>query len=131
MTPANVDDRKPVWRLLRKVFGKVYADKGYIKQSLFEALRQEGIELITRPKKNMKKAMLKPEDARGLRERAKIETVLSQLKSRYEIEHTRHRSPHNAILHILAVLISYSLFSKHSQLAPSLSAPEPSLAVAA
>jgi hypothetical protein len=30
LTPGNVDDRKPVPRLLRKLFGKVCGDKGYI-----------------------------------------------------------------------------------------------------
>ena len=35
LTPGNVDDRKPVPTLLKSVFGKVFADKGYISQDLF------------------------------------------------------------------------------------------------
>ena len=40
LTPANVDDRDPrVWQVFTKVlYGKVFADKGYIKQEFFENL---------------------------------------------------------------------------------------------
>ena len=40
LTPANEDDRNPrVWKVFTKVlYGKVFADKGYIKQEFFENL---------------------------------------------------------------------------------------------
>jgi hypothetical protein len=48
LTPGNVDDRNPVPRLLRKLFGKVFGDKGYISQPLREFLRQTfGVQLVT------------------------------------------------------------------------------------
>ena len=34
LPPANVDDRKPVPALVRKLFGKIFGDKGYISQTL-------------------------------------------------------------------------------------------------
>jgi hypothetical protein len=34
LTPGNVDDRWPVPRLVRHLFGKLYSDKGYISQPL-------------------------------------------------------------------------------------------------
>ena len=40
LTPGNVDDRKPVPKLVRKLFGKVFGDKGYISKPLYELLRQ-------------------------------------------------------------------------------------------
>lgn len=40
LTPANVDDRKPVPRLVHKLFGKVFADKGYVSRTLYELLRK-------------------------------------------------------------------------------------------
>lgn len=40
ITPGNVDDRKPVPRLAKKLFGKLFRDKGYISQSLAQSLRQ-------------------------------------------------------------------------------------------
>lgn len=30
LTPGNVDDRKPVVDLLKKLWGKVFADRGYV-----------------------------------------------------------------------------------------------------
>lgn len=38
LTPGNTDERQPVFKLLRRLFGKVIADKGYISQPLFERL---------------------------------------------------------------------------------------------
>ena len=57
LTPANVDDREPrVWQVFTKVlYGKVFADKGYIKQEFFENLFNQGIHLVHGLKSNMKK----------------------------------------------------------------------------
>ena len=57
LTPANVDDRDPrVWQVFTKVlYGKVFADKGYIKQEFFENLFNQGIHLVHGLKSNMKK----------------------------------------------------------------------------
>ncbi|GFE70899.1 hypothetical protein CFPU101_45390 [Chroococcus sp. FPU101] len=41
VTPGNVDDRQPVPHLLSSLWGKVFADRGYISQLLTEQLRQE------------------------------------------------------------------------------------------
>lgn len=38
LTPGNVDDRAPVPRLARRLFGKLFGDKGYISQALAERL---------------------------------------------------------------------------------------------
>lgn len=54
VTPGNVDDRKPVEALSRDLLGKLFGDKGYISQALFETLFERGLELITTLKKNMK-----------------------------------------------------------------------------
>ena len=40
LTPANTDDRKPVPDLTQGLFGKLFGDKGYISQDLFEQLYQ-------------------------------------------------------------------------------------------
>jgi hypothetical protein len=54
VTPGNVDDRKPVMQLCRHLFGRVYADQGYIAQWLVDRLRQQQVEFITKMRKNMK-----------------------------------------------------------------------------
>ena len=43
--PGNVDDRQPLIgsNLLSKIYGKLFGDKGYISQSLFEKLFIDGI----------------------------------------------------------------------------------------
>ena len=42
-----------------------------------------------------------------LRKRALIETIVDQLKNICQIEHSRHRSPYNFCVHLLAGLIAY------------------------
>ena len=56
LTSGNVDDRnEEVMDLLTKeIFGKLFADRGYISQKLFEKLLEKEITLVTRAKKNMK-----------------------------------------------------------------------------
>ena len=60
-TPGNTDDRQPLKdkNFHKKLFGKLFGDKGYISQTLFEEMFIDGIHLITKPRKNMKKAMLR------------------------------------------------------------------------
>ena len=56
LTKANIDDRdKNVFnRLTDNVFGKLFVDKGYIYQGLFERLFNDGINLVTGIRSNMK-----------------------------------------------------------------------------
>lgn len=108
ITPGNVDDRKPVPALCKQLFGKLIADRGYLSQPLFEQLWQTfGIQLITKLKKNMKNRLLPLIDKLLLRKRAIIESVVDQLKNISQIEHTRHRSPLNCFINIIAGLIAY------------------------
>ena len=57
---ANVDDRQPLKNesFLRAVFGKLFADKGYISQKLTEILFTNDIHLITGIRNNMKNSIL-------------------------------------------------------------------------
>jgi hypothetical protein len=48
LTPGNVDDRRPVPELIKKLFGKLFGDKGYISQPLFETLYEDGVRLVTK-----------------------------------------------------------------------------------
>jgi hypothetical protein len=40
--------------MTQDIVGKLFGDRGYISQSLFEQLYKQGLQLITRRKKNMK-----------------------------------------------------------------------------
>jgi hypothetical protein len=58
ITAGNVDDRDPVPELARALFGKLFGDRGYISQALFEQLWEQGVQLITKLRKNMKNKLL-------------------------------------------------------------------------
>jgi hypothetical protein len=108
ITPGNIDDRQPVLALCSRLFGKLIADRGYISQPWFEQLLDTcGVQLITKLRKNMKNRLLPLMDKLLLRKRAIIESVVDQLKNISQIEHTRHRSPINCFINIIAGLIAY------------------------
>ena len=107
LTSGNVDDRKPVRELLHGLSGKFVGDKGYISKALASDLRAEGIILLTKFKNKMKNRLVTWSDKLLMRKRALIESVIGQLKNLGHIEHTRHRSPTNFVVHLLAGLIAY------------------------
>jgi hypothetical protein len=107
-TPGNTDDRTPVPKWLQKLFGKVFADKGYISQKLAKQLLQSvGVQLITKLKRTMKNRLVPLSDRLLLRKRSIIETIIDQLKNISQIEHSRHRSPVNCLVNIVCGLIAY------------------------
>ena len=112
---AHVDDREPLKnkRFHQNVFGKIFADKGYISKDLFEELFVDGIHLVTRIKKNMKNALMLLSDKIYLRRRAVIETVNDELKNICQIEHTRHRCFPNFIGNMISALIAYNFLPKN------------------
>lgn len=107
VTPGNVDDRKPVPKMVKALFGKLFGDKGYLSQPLFDKLLEQGLQLITHVRKNMKNRLLLLRDKLLLRKRNIIETVNDQLKNISQIEHSRHRSPTNFFINVLAGLAAY------------------------
>ncbi len=108
LTPGNVDDRKPVPHLAKKLFGKLFGDKGYISQSLAQSLREMfDLQLITKLRTNMKNQLMTWSDRILLRRRAIIETIIDQLKNISQIEHSRHRSVTNFFVNVLCGLIAY------------------------
>ena len=108
LTPGNVDDRRPVPKMVRKLFGKLFADKGYISKKLREELlRTFNVQLITGIRSNMKNVLMPLMDKLLLRKRAIVETIIDQLKNISQIEHSRHRSPINFLVNLLCGLIAY------------------------
>jgi hypothetical protein len=108
LTPGNVDDRRPVSRLVKRLFGRLFGDRGYISQDLAaELLITQGVRLITKLRKNMHNRLLAVADKLLLRKRAIIECIIDQLKNICQIEHSRHRNPLNFLVHLMAGLIAY------------------------
>lgn len=77
LTPSNIDDGAPLKHMdfHKRIFGKLFGDRGYISQDLFEQLFIDGVHLITRLKKGMKNALMLQHDKIMFRKRALIETV--------------------------------------------------------
>ncbi len=117
--------------MTQNLFGKLFADKSYIFQALFQTLFERGLELITALRKNMKGQLMLLSDRLLLRKRFIIETINDQLKNISQVEHTRvldktappgpvrHRSPANFAINLLAALIAYT----HQPKKPSLRMP--------
>ncbi len=116
MTLGNVDDRKPVPNMSKRLWGKLFGDKGYISQQLSELLGETDVQLITKVKKNMQNKFISFFDKLMLRKRAIIETINDQLKNISQIEHTRHRSVWNFYTNVVAGLIAYTYQEKKPNL---------------
>ena len=81
-TSGNVDDRNPVPEMLYNFKGRVYENKGYISQELFNYLFEKGITFVTGIKSKMKNKLMPLFDKYLLRKRSLIETTFSVLKRR-------------------------------------------------
>lgn len=123
LTAGNIDDRngKVLDRLTREMYGKLFADRGYLSAKLFEKLWERKIQLITKLKKNMKNKLMDYTDKVLLRKRAVIEAVNDFLKNICQIEHSRHRSVAGFLVNVIAALTAYSFLPSK----PSLGFSEP------
>ena len=109
ITPADVDDRKGLKGLLQGLMGKIFAHRGYLGKDFFETLWKEGIQIMTRIRKNMKNKLMPLWDRFYLDKRMTVESIFSSLKSCGTFEHSRHRNVLNAFCHIFCALIAYQL----------------------
>lgn len=118
LTKGNVDDRniKALTKMTEELFGKLFGDKGYISQTLADLLWGNGIQMIAKPRKNMKNVNLAQEDKILLRKRAIIECVNDELKNICKLQHTRHRSVNNFLINTMGVIAAYSFFPKKPSL---------------
>ncbi len=108
ISPGNTDDRVPLPVLTKNMWGKLFGDKGYISQAIFEQLLTQGLPLVTGIKRNMKNKLLPLFDKLVLRKRARIESVNNQLKNVFQVEHTRHRGVLNGLVNIISALLAYT-----------------------
>ncbi|MCA0457110.1 MAG: IS982 family transposase [Chloroflexi bacterium] len=116
LTAANRHELKALPKLVKRLFGKLFADMAYLSQSMFEQLMEQGIQLVTKLKSNMKNNLMLMTDKLLLRKRSIIETINDQLKNISQIEHSRHRSPIHFLVNLVSGLIAYT----HQTKKPSL-----------
>jgi Transposase DDE domain len=94
------------------LWGKLFGDRGYLSQELFEQLWDQDLQLITKLKRNRKNKRMPLLDKVLLRKRALIEGVNDQLKNISQIEHSRHRSATNGIVNMVAAVVAYTFQPK-------------------
>lgn len=118
LTSGNIDDRnwEVMSHLTKEIYGKLFADRGYLSKNLFEKLFERNIILVTKLKKNMKNKLMSLSDKVLIRKRAVIESVNDFLKNICQIEHSRHRSVDNFLVNVLSALIAYSFLPKKPSL---------------
>lgn len=120
-TTGSVSDSNPevLRTLLTKLQGNCYGDKGYLSR-IFEELYEQGLKLVTKIRKNMKNKLMPLNEKYQMFKRGVIESVFDILMTVFDIDHTRHRSPRNAMSHMLGALAAYSFMDQK----PSVWLPE-------
>ncbi len=109
LTPGNTDDRAVVEKMMRGLKGWLFGDRGYISAKLLQSLKIQGIELLTKLRKGMKeREPLTFIQKFYLNKRNVVETIIGQLKSIFHVQQTRHRSPINFQVNVLAALLAYA-----------------------
>ena len=73
LTTAHVDDRVPIPKLVQGLRGKVFGDRGYISPALFAKLFAQGVQLLTKLRRDMKNKLMPVWDKVLLRKRSSIE----------------------------------------------------------
>lgn len=129
LSQGNTSDNsaKIITRMTKEIFGKVFGDKGYINKALADLLFDDGIQLITAVRRNMKQKALSNEEKLLLRKRSVIETVNDELKNICQVEHTRHRSIAGFIINIMSAIAAYSFFPKKPSIKKDIEETNPTL----
>ena len=85
-----MDDRDTkVWAVMaRTLYGKLFADRGYISPKLFDMLFEDGVHLVTGIRTNMKNKLMLMWDKVMLRKRCIIETINDMLKNTAQLVHS-------------------------------------------
>lgn len=125
ITSGNVADNNEgvLLKLTKKITGKLFGDRGYlVNQALFKKLYLNGIQLITKIRKNMKNKLISMADKLLLRKRGVIESLGNILKEALSLEHTRHRSAAGFVCHIASTLIAYNFRDKKPSIVDSVKA---------
>lgn len=111
LTSGNVADNNGsvLIELLADLQGQCFADRGYLTK-LFSQFYQQGLQIVTKLRRKMKNTLMVLGDKLKLRKRGLIESVNDLLTSVFDVAHTRHRSPFNAIVNVLGGLVAYGFY---------------------
>ncbi len=116
LTTGNVADVTVLEKLAQGIVGKLFGDMGYISSKVGKKFFEQGLQLFTNLRSNMKQKLIPLRDKLLLRKRFIIETINDQLKNISQIEHTRHRGIGNFLVNILGGIAAYTHQSKKPNL---------------
>lgn len=111
VTQGNVADNNHdlLKSIAENIQGFLFGDKGYISKIAAD-LKQKGLHLITKLRKNMKPQNRTPKEKYYLKHRGLIETSFDILKHIFDIEHSRNRSQPNYFVNVLSAVVAYSFW---------------------
>lgn len=109
LSNGHVADIKMVEDLVKGFKATVYADRGYISQTMKEKLKLQCIDLVTYHRKNMQSIQLSKIDQHHLKQRNRIETLFSLLKGKYNLITSKARSVQGYLSGIYASLCAYQI----------------------
>lgn len=93
LTPANVDDREPVFELAELVdIDILFGDKGYVGKFIEELRQEKGIKLYALKRSNCKNPLPKEFRNQISHLRRRIESAFNQLNEHFDIERVRSKS---------------------------------------
>ena len=99
-----------ILEICKKIKGRIFGDKGYISQKLFEEMLEKGLRIITALRAKMKPKLMVFGESELLKKRSMIESVFHILKDILLVNHTRHRCPINFMINIISALCAYCLY---------------------
>ena len=111
LTPGKMTENR-----CERLHRSLYADRGYISKDIREDLREQGVNLVYKVRKNMNPLDLSVSDEVLLKKRTLVESVIRELKTQMQVEHTRHRSVENFQVNVFSALIAYQLLENKPSL---------------
>jgi hypothetical protein len=109
LTAADIDERDALWDLVDKLKGLLLGDKGYLRPELKQALAEQGLDLQTPLRSNMKDERPKGWVKLIVSVRRRIETVIGQLVERFNIEKIRARDTWHLLGRVYRKLLSHTV----------------------
>jgi len=112
-SPASTSDISVLdQKMVHGLRGYLVGDKGYLSAKKTAELFENGLHLITRTRKNMKKPPVQQHILSLLSKRQRIETVFGQLKNNFILICKRARSVQSFFAHACAALVAYMIKKK-------------------
>ena len=90
-------------------FVQLKKEVGYISKAIREALHEQGVHWVYKVRKNMEPLDVSVSDEVVLKKRVLLESVIRELKTQTQVEHSRHRSFENFQVNVFSALIAYQL----------------------